>query len=244
MRRQREPGKESSGWHVRRRLALGVLTAVPLAITFFIIKFLFDLLARVGRPLAEAAAKAVRSESAFLAALLESDLLLSLLGVVIVLAMLYGLGVAAGFVVGRKLLDAIDRLMKRIPVIQTVYGAIKQLVDVLQERPSGVDRVVLIEFPTPEMKTVGLVTRTMRDEATGRELAAVYVPTTPNPTSGYLEIVPVERIVSTDWTVDEAMRFIVSGGAVGPDTMPYSQSTAPPPGEGPALAEGDPAAKS
>jgi uncharacterized membrane protein len=56
---------------------------------------------------------------------------------------------------------------------------------------------------------------------TGRELAAVYVPTTPNPTSGYLEIVPVEHLVSTDWTMDEAMTFIVSGGAIAPDGILY-----------------------
>ena len=56
----------------------------------------------------------------------------------------------------------------------------------------------------------------------GRELAAVYVPTTPNPTSGYLEIVPVELLTPTDWTVDQAMSFLISGGAVAPDTIPFS----------------------
>ena len=83
---------------------------------------------------------------------------------------------------------------------------------------------MLIEFPTEHMKTVGFVTRILRDDVTGRELAAVYVPTTPNPTSGYLEIVPVERVVSTDWTIDEAMTFIISGGAVAPDTLRYSNA--------------------
>ncbi len=73
------------------------------------------------------------------------------------------------------------------------------------------------------MKTIGLVTRTLTDEDTGRELAAVYVPTTPNPTSGYLEIVPVENVTSTNWTVNEAMTFIVSGGAVAPERMHYDK---------------------
>jgi uncharacterized membrane protein len=71
------------------------------------------------------------------------------------------------------------------------------------------------------MKTVGLVTRFLKDTNTGRELAAVYVPTTPNPTSGYLEIVPLDQVTSTDWTVDEALAFIMSGGAVAPDSMNY-----------------------
>ncbi len=70
------------------------------------------------------------------------------------------------------------------------------------------------------MKTVGLVTRVMNDTS-GRPLAAVYVPTTPNPTSGYLEIVPVKDLVSLDWSIEEAMSFIISGGAVAPDTIVY-----------------------
>ena len=70
---------------------------------------------------------------------------------------------------------------------------------------------------------MGFVTRVLRDEATGAELAAVYVPTTPNPTSGYLEVVPVDLLTPTDWTVDEAMSFIISGGAVAPDTMPFER---------------------
>ena len=71
------------------------------------------------------------------------------------------------------------------------------------------------------MKTVGFVTRVMKDDVTGQELAAVYVPTTPNPTSGYLEIVPVEKLVSTDWSVEEAMTFIISGGAIAPEKISF-----------------------
>jgi len=71
------------------------------------------------------------------------------------------------------------------------------------------------------MKTVGFVTTTFQDSETGQELAAVYVPTTPNPTSGYLEIVPVGDLVSTQWNFEEAMTFIISGGAVAPDTISY-----------------------
>jgi len=80
------------------------------------------------------------------------------------------------------------------------------------------------------MKTVGFVTRVLNDQHTGRQLAAVYVPTTPNPTSGYLEIVPLESLVATDWSMDEAMAFIISGGAVAPDHIRYENSgeTTPP----------------
>jgi uncharacterized membrane protein len=97
----------------------------------------------------------------------------------------------------------------------------RKLLDILQTQPDGTQRVVLIDFPHDKMKSVGFVTRVIREQGTGRELAAVYVPTTPNPTSGYLEIVPVENITPTDWTVDQAMSFIISGGAVSPETIPF-----------------------
>jgi uncharacterized membrane protein len=89
----------------------------------------------------------------------------------------------------------------------------------LSTKPAGTQRVVLIDFPSPELKSIGFVTRVFVD-AGGRELAAVYVPTTPNPTGGYLEIVPVEKLVATDWSMDQAMAFLLSGGAVGPDKLP------------------------
>ncbi len=103
----------------------------------------------------------------------------------------------------------------------------KSLVSVLEKKPEGLQRVVLIDFPSSEMKAVGLVTRTIKDEDSGREFATVFVPTTPNPTSGYVEIVPIEKVTSTNWTVNEAMAFIVSGGAVAPKEMHYDKGVDP-----------------
>ena len=81
---------------------------------------------------------------------------------------------------------------------------------------------MLVDFPRPGMKVVGFVTRVMIEEGTGREMAAVYIPTTPNPTGGYLEVVSVDELTPTDWTMDQAMAFIISGGAVAPETLPAS----------------------
>jgi uncharacterized membrane protein len=115
-----------------------------------------------------------------------------------------------------------EAVLDRVPLVQRVYGAVKKLISAMQQKPEDVERVVLINFPSSDMKVVGLVTRTLEDDKTGKKLAAVYVPTTPNPTSGYMEIVPLDRIVSTDWTIDEAMNFVMSGGAVAPDKIYYS----------------------
>jgi uncharacterized membrane protein len=132
------------------------------------------------------------------------------------------LGWLATRVIGQRLLLAFDGLLARIPLVQTIYGGTKKLMAVLQQKPSGLQRVVLVDFPRPGMKVVGFVTRLMIEEGTGREMAAVYIPTTPNPTGGYLELVPVDELTPTDWTMDQAMAFIISGGAVAPDTLPAS----------------------
>ena len=115
-------------------------------------------------------------------------------------------------------------MIGRIPLAKTVYGSARQLLDLLQTKPDGTQRVVLIDFPHRDMKSVGFVTRILHDEKTGQELAAVYVPTTPNPTSGYLEVVPTDQLTPTDWTVDQAMTFIISGGAVAPERIPFSRT--------------------
>jgi uncharacterized membrane protein len=157
-----------------------------------------------------------------LADLLLADWFQSLLAALVTLIMLALLGGLTKAVLGRRLLAAVDALMARIPFVQTIYGAARQLIESFQQAPTDrQQRVVLIEFPSPEMKAVGLVTRTFCTADTGQELAAVYVPTTPNPTSGYLEVVPVERLVWLDWSTNEAMQFIISGGTVAPATIRY-----------------------
>src|SRR5690606_2525867 len=115
-----------------------------------------------------------------------------------------------------------EAVVARIPLASLIYGSARKLLDILQTQPDGTQRVVLIDFPHDKMKSVGFVTRVIREQGTGRERAAVYVPTTPNATSGYRESGPVATVTPTDWTVDRAMSFIISGGAVSPDSIPFS----------------------
>ena len=206
---------------LRRYILAGLLTIIPLWITWLVLRFLFQILAQAGEPsIRWIAAKLPDS----LQALIESPLFTNLFSILLVVLALYGIGRLTTVVDGRRVLGFFEAVLAKIPLVNVIYGAVKKLVTVLQEKPGGgLQRVVLIDFPSPEMKTVGLVTRVLKDTNTGRDLAAVYVPTTPNPTSGYLEIVPLERVTSTEWTLDEAMAFIMSGGAVAPDTMNYDE---------------------
>lgn len=219
---------------LRRYFLTGLVSIIPLWMTWLVLSFLFGLLSGIGTPLVKGLAKAAGPRFPQVARLLESEAAQSLVAVALVVISLVVLGWFTTNVIGRRLFSFFEGVLHRIPFVKTIYGSVKKLIAVLRDKPRGdVERVVLISFPSEEMKTVGLVTRTFVDAQTGRELAAVYVPTTPNPTSGYLEIVPVDRIVPTDWSLDEAMTFIVSGGAIAPDRIRFERA-APPAAAGPA----------
>ncbi len=215
--------RPSFAGRAQRYLLAGVLTLIPLWVTWIVFEFILRQLSRLGMPWVRALARALEANYPDLARWMVAPWFQTVLAVLVTLVALYLLGWATSRVVGRRMLGLVERLLHTIPMVQTIYGGVKKLIGALQQKPDGVQRVVLIDFPSPELKTVGFVTRILRDRTTGQELAAVYVPTTPNPTSGYLEIVPVERLVSTDWTFDEAMTFIISGGAVAPEHIDYER---------------------
>lgn len=219
--------------HLQRYLITGIITVIPIWITWLVFNFFFNQLSKAGRPWVKALANRTQDLSPELSRWLLEPWFQNTLAVLLTLVALYVLGWLASLVIGKKFLDLLDYFFNKIPLVQTIYGSTKKLLSVLQQKPEKLQRVVLIEFPSSQMKTVGFVTRVMTDEITGRTLAAVYVPTTPNPTSGYLEIVPAERLVSTDWSVEEAMTFIISGGAIAPERIrfdnPAQDDTASPP---------------
>lgn len=206
--------------HVRGYLFAGILTVVPLWVTWIVFKFVYDQLRKVGIPWVKAAAAGV-SEDSVMAQWLLQPWVQDLLAALLTLIALYLLGWIVSRVLGRRVISVFEKILSRVPLVQNVYGAVKKLIITFQQSPEDVQRVVLIAFPSPEMKTIGLVTQTLTDKKTGQKLAAVYVPTTPNPTSGYLEIVPIDDLVPTEWTIDEAMSFIISGGAVAPKDIDY-----------------------
>lgn len=214
--------------NAQRYLLTGILSVIPLWITWLVFKFFFVQLSSLGLPWVMAVSKTLQQHSPTMAEWMVAPWFQSILAIVLTLFALYLLGWVASKVIGERILSLVDTLMHRIPVVQTVYGAVSKLIGVLKSKPENIQRVVLIAFPHPGMRTVGFVTKVMEDTNTGQQLAAVYVPTTPNPTSGYMEIVPLEDLISTDWSMDEAMTFILSAGAVAPDRISYSQSTVAP----------------
>lgn len=212
-----------------RYIIIGLLTAAPLVITWWILRFFFEQLSELGKPGVFAASVAIRPRFPGLADFMLNETAQSVFAVIVVLLFLYVLGWAAGRVIGQRLIGVFESLIGAIPFVDSIYRATKRFLAVAGNTEQNERRVVLIDFPSPEMKTIGLVTRIMRDSNTGEELAAVYVPTSPNPTSGYIEIVPLESVTYTDWTFDQAMSFIVTGGSNAPDTIAYSRVGKPEP---------------
>lgn len=218
--------------HAQRYFLAGILTAIPILVTLAVFQFFLSQLSNFGRPTVRVIAKSVGEYSPELGRwLLEVPWLQSTIATLLTIAAIYLLGWAVSLIVGRRILALLEGLLARIPLVTKVYGSTKQLIQAFQRKPEGgLQRVVLIEFPHKEMKAVGFVTQTFVDTAQGIELAAVYVPTTPNPTSGYLEIVPSDRLVSLDWTMDEAMTFIISGGTVSPGRICFTNPVSAPAG--------------
>lgn len=236
---------------LRRNILSGLFVVIPLWVTFIVVSFIIELLVSAGRPFALTFARNVRSDYAILADLLAEDWFQSGLALVIVFAAFYVIGAAANAVIGRRILRLVDRLIDLVPFVKTIYSATRTLVTSVQTGNSGGQRVVLIEFPSRDMRTLGFVTATFIASDTGEEVAAVYVPTTPNPTSGYVELVPTKRLVYLDWSANDAMSFIVSGGALTPGSIRMNPlggpvpdvvqpqaavppASAPPPAEAPA----------
>lgn len=199
-----------------RYIVSGVVAIIPLWITWLVVEFIFSKLLAVGAPIIKSLHRALSRLSPEIPAQVNWPIAEKILAVVFTLMIFYCVGWAANHVFGRRFIGIVEGVIERVPLIKTIYGGARKLISTLEGQPGGGQRVVLINFPSEEMKTVGILTRIMNESDAGRTLAVVYVPTTPNPTSGYVEIVPIERVVATDWTLDEAMNFIVSAGAVAP----------------------------
>ena len=208
---------------IQRYFLSGVITLLPLWLTVIVFRFVFGLLSDVSRPWVTPLLARLAEQYPVTLGWMAAPWVQTALALIATLGAIIAVGVMAHRVLGQRLLRWFEAFVQRIPLANLIYGAVRKLIDILQTQPEGAQRVVLIDFPHRDMKAVGFVTRLLTEEGSGRELAAVYVPTTPNPTSGYLEVVPVENLTPTDWTVDQAMSFIISGGAVSPDRVPFTR---------------------
>jgi len=235
----------------RGRLVAGVLIIIPLAVTVFLVKFVYTIALTAGAKVVNLSfeiivwATSAEPRGTPLIDPAHPDWKDITMAIGLTVLLLYVLGWLGSNVVGRRAIEGVEALVERIPLVDTIYGAIKRMVHALSGVGKGegeTRRVVLVEFPHEHMLAIAFMTNTLTDLNSGRRLATVYVPTTPNPTSGYMEIVPMDRITQTDWTMEEALSMILSGGATTPphvrlqpsgvrnqDSPTHDAETPPPP---------------
>jgi uncharacterized membrane protein len=213
------PGSKLLTLHLRGTMIAGLLTIAPLMAVWFVFDFLLNVLFEAGHPMASPLADFLYANYPGTRPWLADTRVQYVIAIIVALAVLYLIGWIATRVIGIRLIGLYERIIRRIPLAESVYSATKKLVGVIQQKPDSASRVVLIEFPHPGLRAVGFVMRTFPDARTGEELSAVLVPTSPNPTTGYLQIVPAARLVPTDMTMDQAMSMIISGGATAPEGL-------------------------
>jgi uncharacterized membrane protein len=195
---------------IKRYLVAGLLVWVPLLVTFLALRFLINLM----------------DQSLLLvpAPLRPENLIgrrIPGLGAILTFVLVFTTGALALNFFGRRLIAAWERLLARIPLVSWVYGGVKQVAEtLLSPQAQAFRKVLLLEYPRTGIWSLGFQTASALDEVqarTEKDVICVFVPTTPNPTSGFIMLVPKEDVLELDMTVDEALRMVISLGVVVPE---------------------------
>jgi len=150
----------------------------------------------------------------------------SLVALILAVFLIGVVGLLARNYFGKRMIEWVDFALLRVPLLNKIYGATKQINDAFSPSNKTAFRtVVLVEFPHPGSYSVGFVTTEQRDEVQARmkdKVLSVFVPTTPNPTSGFLLLVPEEKAIKLDMSVPDGIKYIISLGAIAPEFLPVA----------------------
>jgi uncharacterized membrane protein len=195
--------------HLRRYLVAGLLVWIPLGVTVFILRVLIGLMDRTLLLIPQQ----YRPEE-WLGFTVPG------LGLLLTVLVLLVTGLLAANIVGRSMVGLWESLLDRIPVVRSVYSAAKNFAEIVfSDSGQSFKKVLLIEYPRKGIYSLAFQTATNLGEVqgrTGEEMICTFVPTTPNPTSGYIIIVPKKDIIELDMEIDEALKMIISLGVVVP----------------------------
>ena len=193
--------RKSLGLILRNYFITGVVVLIPIGFTLYLSKFLISLSSKI-------IPQNINPNNYLPYAIPGIEILISVIFITIV-----G-GLSLSFL-GKRILKLIDDLFKRIPVLRTIYSAILQMTESFSNKDSDKKSVVLIEYPRKGVWAVGFATKENTGEMaskTNQKLINVFVPTTPNPTSGFLLMFPIDDVIYLNMTFEEASKFIVSAG--------------------------------
>ncbi|MCX7974651.1 MAG: DUF502 domain-containing protein [Candidatus Aminicenantes bacterium] len=190
--------------HIKKQGIRGLLASIPIIFSYLLIRFLYLTIDQRVAPLIQK--------------LLGFQI--PGLGLLLILILLYLVGLAASHWAGRQLFQIIEAITTRLPLIKTIYSVGKKLADALSlPGEQAFQRVVLLEYFRPGVWTVAFVTGSIVDRKTGERFLRLFIPTTPNPTSGFMAMVPEGQARSVSWSTEEAIKIVISGGIIGPEEI-------------------------
>lgn len=188
--------------HLRGKFIAGLFVVIPVGITIFILKFLFNFADGILGSYLDSMFSLISHREAHIPGL----------GMITGAIVIYLAGILATNVLGTQILQLGDQLLSHIPIVKSIYSSSKQLTKVFSEGKTSYRRAVFVEWPRPGVRAIGFVTAEVERE--GERLVVVYVPTMPNPTSGFALFFREEEVFDSGMTVEEAVKFVVSGGMV------------------------------
>ena len=197
----KNPKKKSIALILRNYFITGVVVLIPIGFTLYLSKILIGLSSKL-------LPENINPNSYLPFAIPGIEIIISLIFITVV-----G-GLSLSFL-GKKILKLIDDLFKRIPLLRTIYSAISQMTETFSKKDNDKKSVVLVEYPRKGVWAVGFATRentTEMAKKTNQKLINVFIPTTPNPTSGFLLMFPIDEVIYLNMTFEEASKFIVSAG--------------------------------
>lgn len=222
-----KPRKPSKAARFRRHFMTGLVILTPVWLTVYLVLLAVRLLGGQLSPLMRALASSLWGHSRYAGLMTSAADVVAFLLTVTLIAVV---GFAVNRVMGRRLMDAFDALLRRIPFIREVYGGIRKVADVLFGDKSGFQRVVAVRFPTEQAWSLGFVTSDYQwkiPENSEQAHTVIFVPTTPNVTTGFLLLCKTGDFTPLSLTVDEAMKVLISVGTISPERV-QSLSASPP----------------
>ena len=202
----------------------GLIALIPLFVSLWILGILFNLATGFSYPIARLVVN-----SDFFQHIVHLNnktaihIVSYILALIFFVAMVYIIGLLGSLVVGRQLLNMVDNFIENLPLLKGIYGTTKQVISVFRQGGGGAgfQRVVLVEFPRLGCWTLAFVTNEVTDSNCGQRYLTVFIPMTPNPTSGFFQFFPAESVRETDWTVDQGIKIVLSGGMLAPKELHF-----------------------
>jgi uncharacterized membrane protein len=206
---------------VRKRMLTGLLLILPVYVTFFVVKFLFSF---VGGTLAPVIKKVLQFYGVALPKSSLDEFIITFFGIILTFIALYFIGIFAANFVGKAIISYFENLLTKTPIIRTIYSSVKQIIHaVSMPGKQAFKRVVLIDFPKEGAKSIGFVTGT--SSYNDEKKVCVFIPTIPNPTTGFLIFTSENEITDTNLTVEEAFKALFSAGLLIPDDIAAALKT-------------------